>query len=65
MAADTALYFGKTIIPASQREVNQRQEDFHTMHKVGDLLMVGIGLPHLQDEDEWRERVFGEKKSKY
>jgi hypothetical protein len=46
--------------PTSEEDAKNRKKDFHTIHKVGNLLREGIGLPHLDDLEKWKGKVLGE-----
>jgi len=54
-----ASSFGE-YVPKSDRDIKERKKDFQTIHKVGNLLRDGIGLPYLQDHETWEKRILGE-----
>ena len=58
-AITVASSFGE-YVPKSDRDIKERKKDFQTIHKVGNLLRDGIGLPHLQDQETWGKRILGE-----
>lgn len=58
-ATVVAATFGE-YVPTSDRDAKERQKAFRTMHKVGNLLREGIGLPHLEDKKTWQNKILGE-----
>jgi len=38
----------------------ERKKAFQEMHKVGNYLREGVGLPHLENEKEWERKVLGD-----
>lgn len=56
-AASLANTFG--VYKAGDKDAEaERKKAFRELHKVGNYLREGIGLPHLEDEKEWERKVF-------
>lgn len=58
-AASLSSTFG--VYQAGDKDAaKERQKAFRELHKVGNYLREGVGLPHLENEKEWEKRVFGD-----
>ena len=60
-AASVASTFGE-YTAGDKDAANDRRKAFREMHKVGNYLREGVGLPHLENYDEWERKVFGNGK---
>ena len=58
-AASVANTFGEYKARDKDAAV-ERKKAFREMHKVGNYLREGIGLPHLEDEGEWESKILGD-----